>query len=486
MFVRPGFGDWLSLLSLGHCLLFPVCIAILLRHQRNPATAVAWLMTVIFIPYIGALLFVVFGVNRVRRRRRLRRRQDATSRALATLDTDRHRNPLDPDLSQLGSIPRRITELTHRLTAIRCTSGNSVEVIAESKNAFQAIEDAIRRAKHVIAVQYYIYRPDTVGTRIRDLLIERAQHGVKVRFLYDGIGSWALNKRFLKPMVEAGIHVAPFQAGRHFVDRWSINLRNHRKIVIVDDAVAFTGGLNIGDEYLGKNPRWGYWRDTHLRLRGPIVQQLLQVFQEDWYYSVGEHFEPLQIEMDPDNMPGQVLAQLIADGPHLHLRPLQMVQLSAILDAEESVTISTGYFVPPEALQQALCTAAARGVRVRILVAGPSTYWYTLWSGRSYYLSLLRAGAEIYEYMGGLFHAKVLTIDHCWSLVGTPNFDFRSLELNFEVAVAFYSRTIARQLDEQFEEDLKKSVRIDLEEWRNRPLLRVMGENFCRLFAPLL
>ena len=180
------------------------------------------------------------------------------------------------------------------------------------------------------------------------------------------------------------------------------------------------------------------------------------------------------------------MAQVIADGPDLDVRPLRSVLLAAILDAEKSVTISTGYFVPTHTLQAALRTAAQRGVKVRLLVAGAPTYWYTLWAGRSFYSELLRAGAEVYEYAGGLFHAKVMTVDGCWSLVGTPNFDSRSLDLNFEVAVAMCDERIARSLKKQFSADIKKSKRIDPDEWSLRSVWRIRGENFCRLFAPLL
>jgi cardiolipin synthase len=304
--------------------------------------------------------------------------------------------------------------------------------------------------------------------------------------MYDGIGSWGLGRRFLNAMRDAGIEVCAFLPGRSLRERWSINLRNHRKLVIVDDRVAYTGGLNVGDEYLGRNPAWGHWRDTQLALTGPVVKQLIDVFKEDWYCATDCEIEQLPSEEAAPARPGNVLAQVIADGPDLDVRPLKMVLLSAILEAERSITLSTGYFVPTQSLQEALCTAAARGVKVRVLVAGPSTYWYTLWAARSYYAELLSFGAEVYEYRKGLFHAKVLTIDGCWSLVGTPNFDVRSLDLNFEVAVALSDESIAQDLERQFEQDAYHSLRIEPERWARRGAWRIRGENFCRLFGPLL
>lgn len=467
------------LLFAGHMLLVIVAGSLLLRHQRAPVSAVAWLMSIVFLPYIGAVLFWFFGMNRVKRRQRgwwkLRKRKDRRRDGRAGPDC------LPPDLNRLE---RRLAELTHNAGGYGVTCGNQVRLLPESKDAFAAIEHAIRGARSQVHVQYYIYRPDRIGTRIRDALIAKARDGVKVRFMYDGIGSWGLNRRFLKPMLDAGIEVCAFLPGRSFRERWSINLRNHRKLVIVDDRVAFTGGLNVGDEYLGRNPAWGYWRDTQLALSGPVVRQLIDVFKEDWYCAMDQEIP--DSPASGDGSQERVVAQVIADGPDLDVRPLRMVLLSAILEAEESITLSTGYFVPTPSLQEALCTAAARGVRVRILVAGPSTYWYTLWAGRSYYRELLDRGVEIYEYRKGLFHAKVMTVDGRWSLVGTPNFDVRSLDLNFEVAVAFCNERIAAELEDQFAADVEHSWRIDPRQWAERSTWRIRGENFCRLFAPLL
>jgi cardiolipin synthase len=473
---------WLIWCLVAHGLLTVPCVVVLLRHQRPPQSAVAWLMSLLMLPLAGPVLFLLFGLNRVTRDRRFRRRRRGQG------DRRRKTHPPTPELEpQPRRFQQRATELTRRLSGGDPTSGNSVELLAESQAAFDAMEASIKQARQFIHVEYYIYRPDRVGTRIRDLLIQKARQGVKVRFLYDGIGSWGLSRAFLRPMRDCGIATAPFLSGRGLSDKWSFNLRNHRKLVIVDNQVAYTGGLNVGDEYLGRNPAWGYWRDTQLQLRGPVVGELAEVFAEDWSVSTGERLDPM-----PDQHPpqagggGGVQAHVIADGPDRSARPLRMVLLSVLLEAERSITLSTGYFVPPPALQEALRTAAARGVRVRVLVAGPSTYWYTLWAGRSYYQELLDAGAEVYEYEKGLFHAKVVTIDGCWSLVGTPNFDFRSLDLNFEVAVAFADETVASELEVQFAGDVAEARRIDRDHWSRRSLWRICGENFCRLFAPLL
>ncbi|HUG89301.1 MAG TPA: cardiolipin synthase, partial [Planctomycetaceae bacterium] len=322
------------------------------------------------------------------------------------------------------------------------------------------------------------------GTRLRDLLIERARAGVTVRFLYDGIGSMWLTRSFLKPMRDAGIRVAAFMPWKRF-RFWSLNLRNHRKIVIVDGLTGFTGGMNIGDEYIGRNPALGYWRDTHLKLAGPTVLQLQQIFVEDWYYATGEELTQPDVFPPPDES-GHVVAQVLAGEPAAEVQAFHSLMYAAINEAQKLVLIETSYFIPTEPLFTALETAALRGVRVRLLLPGRGPYPWTIFAGRSYYRELLEAGVEIYEYHRGLLHSKVLMIDGDWALVGTPNFDARSLMLNFECGVAIYDARVAGQIAVAFEDDLEHTERITLDAWRDRPVWRELAENTCRLFAPIM
>jgi cardiolipin synthase len=324
-----------------------------------------------------------------------------------------------------------------------------------------------------------------MGTRLRDLLIRKARDGVTVRFLYDKVGSIWLSKKFLKPMREAGIHVASFLPGPTFRERWSLNLRNHRKIAVVDGRVGFTGGMNIGDEYVGRNAALGFWRDTHLKLRGPTVLQLQQVFVEDWFYATREELTAHELFPEPADA-GPVAAQVLAGGPDGDAYVFQSLMFAAINEARQQVLLATSYFVPPLPLVTALETAAQRGVRVRLLLPGKSAYTWTLLAARSYYESMLSAGVEIYEYEHGLLHSKVLSVDGTWSLVGSPNFDARSLLLNFEAAVALYDARTATTLEDQFEADVKRATKIELDRWKNRKQMYVLSENICRLFAPVM
>ena len=440
----------------------------------------AWILAIIFIPILGGVLFLALGINNIHRRREGKL---AAARDLA---------PKFPDLGQHQLRDLELTRQQTRLASLinnQCggvlTGNNSIEVIADTHLTLQRIEEAILGAQQTLDLEYYIWQPDRTGTRLRDMLIERAKAGVQVRFLYDSLGSMALNRKFLSPMTEAGIIVVPFLPGSSFRERWSFNNRCHRKIVVVDGTVGFTGGMNIGDEYIGANPEIGHWRDTHLRLEGPAVWQLQQVFAEDWYYSTGEELTDEEL-FPPPARAGQGIAQVVSGGPDGVNEPFHTLVFAALNEARESITLATSYFAPTVPLIMALETAAARGVKVRLMVAGKSVYPWTVWVARSFYDTLLRAGVEIYEYKLGVLHSKTMTIDGVWSLVGTANFDYRSMLLNFEVALALYGEGYARELEEQFKNDMESCQLIRLSEWDSRTLRRVFVENVCRLFAPLV
>jgi cardiolipin synthase len=456
---------------------------VILTRRRQPTSTVAWILSIILLPYVGGLLFLFFGINRVqRRKRRIRTARESIGRRLPHHDP--HHAAADK-LSALNVTQQRIASLTRRIETSPIVTGNRIEVLNDTNIILRRIEEAVLSAKDSIHLEYYIWQPDKTGMRLRDLIVERARQGIHVRFLYDGLGSLALTRRFLAPLIaEKGI-AAPFVPGRTFRERWSFNLRSHRKIVVVDGRIGFTGGMNIGDEYLGRKKSLGYWRDTHLEIEGPCVNQLQRVFAEDWYYATGEELLAPQF-FPPTHSAGSVMAQIISGGPDGNLREFHTLMFSAINDAQNQILLTTSYFVPTESLLAALCSAAMRGVRVRLLLPAKSDHWFVVYAGRSYFEELLDAGVEIYEYRRGILHAKTLTIDGCWSLVGSPNFDPRSLLLNFEVGAAMFDEGIATTLEDQFEKDLVHARRIDRDEWLKRPTRQIFWENACRLFSPVL
>ena len=482
--------DWLlswhwTALATAIGFLMQLCLLpmLLLNKKKHPESTVAWLMLLVTVPIVGGLLFIVFGINRVERK--------AARRAVASRAIPRNL----PELTQYQLIPsdsftvhqQRLMRLATRVAETVPTKNNKVEIVADTNRTFGLIEQAIRDAKQSIHLEYYIWQPDSTGLKLRDWLVERARSGVEVRVLVDGIGSWAMrrNHRFVQPMKDAGIQFATFLTGQHWRNRLLINLRSHRKIVVVDGKTGFTGGMNIGDEYLGLDPKLGYWRDTHMRIQGPSVLQLQQVFAEDWYHATGEELTEPRYYPTPVEV-GHTAAQVLAGEPAGEAEVFHQLMFTAINEAEHRLTLVTSYFVPTPALAMALESAAYRGVKVRLLLCAQSAHMATVYAAQSYYDSLLRAGVEIYEYEKGLLHSKTLTIDGHWSLVGSPNFDARSLLLNFEIGLAFYDTRVAQQLEEDFERDLHDARKLEYEEWVQRAKWRVLRENVCRLFTPVL
>jgi cardiolipin synthase len=472
---------WTEITFVGYLLTLLLVPLILLDARKQPVSKLAWVMSIVMLPFVGSLLFLLFGINRVNRRAALR------------LQSRRQLHGMLPNCAQYQLLPGeaqspragRLVKLADRVAGSRCCYGNSVEILSDTNRTLGLIEQSIHAARASIHLEYYIWQPDRTGKKVRDLLIEKARQGVKIRFLFDGIGSILLGRKFLRPMREAGIEVASALPGATLRERWSVNLRNHRKIVIVDGQVGFTGGMNIGDEYIGRNPRLGYWRDTHLRMTGPLVLQLQQVFAEDWYFATGQALTEHALYPVPDQS-GDSIAQVVSGGPDGETEVFHSLFFAAINEANERVTLATSYFVPTQALVTALETAAHRGVRVRLLVPGISDHQWMVVAGRGFYQSLLEAGVEIYEYRRGPLHSKTVTIDGEWSLVGTANFDSRSLYLNFEVGVALVGARAALALEEQFADDLEHATRIDPAAFARRSRITRVAEQLLKLFSPIL
>jgi cardiolipin synthase len=471
---------WITLLVLLYPATWLLIPWVLLKRVVHPSARFAWVLAILFLPYVGAGLAIVIGVNRIKR--------GESDRRKAAHELDRHlpeATPLAKPPADIDDRLRDLARLAQDLTGEPLVGGNRVTMFERTPEAFARLEAGMKAAKESLHVTFYIWRSDKIGTRLRDVMIDKAREGATVRFLYDGIGSMSLRRKFLRQMRQAGVKVAPWAAGQNLRDRWSLNLRNHRKIVVVDGDVAFTGGMNVGDEYLGRSKSFGFWRDTGVEIAGPAAARLQVVFARDWYHATGEALtDPILYRTDI--IPGEAAVQTLSGGPDDDVPVFWTLFFAAVVAAKKSVSLSTGYFVPPDHLLVALTTAARLGVKVRLLTAGKNTYTHTLWAGRAYYAHLLRAGAEVYEYRRGLFHAKTAVVDDCWWLVGTPNLDMRSLMLNFEDAVAGYDEKIATELERQFNADLQHSRAISRDEWEKRGVRHRLTEETCRLLAPVL
>ncbi|MGL5094754.1 MAG: cardiolipin synthase, partial [Planctomycetia bacterium] len=378
--------------------------------------------------------------------------------------------------------------LLARLVPFGAVGGNHVELFTDMEENYRRQLAAIDAAQSHVHLEYYIVRADDSGRRFQQAMIAAAQRGVKVRFLYDGVGTMGLATAFLDPLRAAGVETAVFFPVSPFDRRWNFNFRSHRKILVVDGRVAFTGGANIGDEYLGKSTV-GAWADAMVRIDGPAVLQLQRVFVEDWASAHGEGLDDADLYPAPtlgDPPAGGVVGQVVPGGPDGVEAVYHELFFEAVGGAERRVRVTTPYLVPSEAVLTALRTAARRGVQVQLVVPGVSTHYLVQLAAHSYYEELARAGVEVWEYTRGFMHSKILTVDDRWSLVGSANLDNRSMKLNFEVGVLFYDAAVTGALDQAVDRYLADGRLVRLAEWKRRGLAKRLGENTLRLFSSIL
>jgi cardiolipin synthase len=457
-------------------------IPLVILRTRQPLAAVAWILGIILMPGLGGMLYLATGTTRLHGKTR-RKKEARAALELQLPSLVAHEVSPPPDASE--SVRTELMALACHISETQPTWGNEVELISDTKRAYGLQEQAILEATNHIHVSYYIFQPDETGTRFRDVLIAKAREGVRVRFMYDAVGSLRLGRSFLAPMWDAGIRAARFLPVNPLRRRWVFNLRNHRKILVVDGRIGFTGGVNVGNEYIGRQSQFGYWRDTHMQLRGPSVLQLQQVFAQDWYFATDEELTAPELYPSAGE-PGDQVVQVIASGPDLPVEVCHELFFAAIASARRRVFIESCYFVPPDAIRLALLSAAHRGVDVRIILPERSAHLTALLAAQSYYEELLASGVHIFEYAEGLLHSKVVSVDGEWSYVGSANMDNRSLSLNFEAGVVFYGPRMATAIEEMFHTDLSRSHQLDLANWSRRSILRRMAENTCRLLSPVL
>ncbi len=457
-----------------------VLSVVLLLQKRSPAATLAWLFALAFLPGLGVIIFLFVGPRRLERSRlkRLRARQ-AVARPAYEIEERVMKEAMSRELS------RQIVQIGHRTNQSPVSVAEEVTLLEDGEETFGAILAAIAAAKNHGHVEYYIYEPDRTGTALRDALIERAKAGVEVRLLVDAVGSANLDRRFLAPLREAGGEAFFFNKVRRLRKSRFVNFRNHRKIVVCDGRVGFTGGLNVHDED-NTAYRVDGWRDTHLRMKGPCVTWLQLVFLEDWHYTrgsvpQGQRYLPL----DGPGAAGE-LVQILDSGPDSDVETIKTAYFAAINAAKRKVWITTAYFVPDESILLALKAAAHRGVDVRILVPSVSDSAIVMAAGRSYYDELLHTGVRIYEYQRRMLHAKTMVVDDWFAAVGTANMDNRSFRLNFEVTALVYGARLSEELSAMFKRDRKNAVEISKSHGTKLPVSEKLLQGVARLLSPLL
>lgn len=467
-------------------LLAIVFITWVLMSKSDATSAVAWCLLISFLPFFGSLFFLMFGYQHVRRplnrkkRHRSRYHDPPPPRSYAE-----HTRTFRPESDAATA---SLAPLAQKFDGSPVTDGNAVDFYADGPPAFEAMVEAIRAARHHIHLEFFIVHPDQLGERIMVELVQKAQSGVQVRLLYDAIGSLHLTTLFLAPLHEAGGQTSAFLSLSLWRRRFQLNMRNHRKLLIVDGEVGFIGGLNIGDEYMGLNKYFGYWRDTHLKIRGPAVYDLQRVFVEDWDFAADEQIKDADENgyFRAHSAAGPYRLQIIDSGPDQEIKCIREVTFAAILKAKKRLWIATPYFVPDSGLLDALRLAAYSGVDVRILCQLKPDHWLPQFAARYYFPIVMAAGIKIYQYAKGMMHAKVMIVDDEFASVGTANLDNRSMHLNFEVNCLFYGPEAVMKLEAMFVYDFENAKQLDPVEFAKRPFLVQLAENACRLLSPVL
>ncbi len=455
------------------------CIVHAIMDTRTSQGAVAWVIGLISFPILALPLYLVFGRRKFIgyvQARRLKTDQLHKLEALGHVlcPHEEHR----PDAG-MGTI-----EALESLARMPFTKGNGVTLLVDGQATFDAIFAEIDRAERYVLVQFYIFRDDGLGQRFRDHLLKARARGLAVYLLYDEIGSNKTPGSFFESLREGGIQVASFNSDRTRRYRRQINFRNHRKIVVVDSRVAFVGGHNVGDEYLGLDPRFGRWRDTHVALRGPIVEACQVSFYEDWFWSQEAR---LELDWTFDSGGGEDRTALVLPtGPADHLESGSLLFTQLINSARQRLWIVSPYYVPDQAIVSALQLAALRGVDVRIIIPDKVDHRIVWLAAFSYFKEAGEAGIKFYRYTGGFLHQKVILVDDLVAGVGTANLDNRSLRLNFEITVLFVDRPFAAEVEAMLKQDLADCRRYRDEELQRRGWVFRFFVRAARLAAPIL
>lgn len=452
-------------------------IAVVVSENRNPVKSLAWVTVLLVAPLVGLVLYIVFGRN-IQNKRIISRKNRRKLRRLGA------GGDIDPRRLHLPEKVVPLVSLAYSLCGTGYHEGNSVEVFDNGRDKFDALLRDIAGARRFINMQYYIIADDEIGTRVMEALIERARAGVKVRIIYDHVGSFKLKKKSLRRLREAGIEAYPFFKVVFPPFGTRINWRNHRKIVVIDGEIGYIGGMNVADRYLTGGKLFSTWRDLHLRIKGPSVGALQQSFAVDWNFMGQPLLEDVAGgEPVTDNPVGM---QLVTGGPTTQWLNMTLLFQQAISSAQKCVYIQTPYFLPSEGLLHALQGAALSKVDVRVMLPMRSDSDMLRWASNSYIQECLRAGIKIYLYEKGMLHSKAIIVDDEFVTIGSTNFDFRSFEHNFEANMLLYSKDFNAKIKELFLRDQRDCHRMTSAEWRRRPWRVKAIESVMRLFSPIL
>ena len=457
------------------------------KERRSPNNIIAWTLILYIAPFIGFIVFLLVG--RKMNKSNMFGIKNAEIKVLEKYNRQvKERAQIQIENNNFKSIDMIMALETMDYSPYR--DDNEVCMYSDGKEFFNALIKSLSKAKKSINIEFYIFKNDDIGTKILDILEEKAKNGVEVRLLYDSVGSRLLNRNVLKQLRAVGGKTGEFFPSWLKFININMNFRNHRKIVVIDNKVGFVGGFNVGDEYLGKNEKFGYWRDTHIKFKGSAVKDLNLRFLADWRYATKEEVDLSKVlEMSDENIgePNTGM-QIVSSGPNLSDKyEIKLAYLKMIQKAKKYLYIQSPYLIIDKTISDSLKLASASGVDVRIMIPGKGDHLFVYWANLAYAGELLEYGIKIYHYDKSAFlHAKTVVIDNEVCSIGTANMDTRSYELNFEVNAFIYSETISKQQKAEFEKDILKCEELTLEKYKNRSRKVKIKESLSRLFSDVL
>ncbi|MCD8043282.1 MAG: cardiolipin synthase [Tannerellaceae bacterium] len=447
----------------------------------NPVKASSWIFVIVFIPVIGLLAHIIVGRNLNKKKSQYEQMRNEVN--TGTIPKFGYK---ENECSVYPTTYHQLKKLLSYLTHLPVFPGNNIEFYSTGQDTFNHLFADMENAKDHIHILYYTFGGDETGQRFRDVIVRKRKEGVKVRLIYDAVGSNQTKNKFFKELIKEGIEVEVFSpiflAKAKVLPR--INYRNHRKIVVIDGKVGYTGGMNVKNEYV-YGVKWGIWRDLHMRITGPAAQGLQSIFIVDWYFCRKEYLQSPTLLPPVDNY-GKTLIQVVSAEPLGIHRNIMSGMFKAIAQAKQRILIQTPYFVPSSSLMAALQTAAMGGVQITFILPRKSDNQKVQYAANSYLQQLLVCDIKIFQYNKGFIHSKMMIIDDDLTIAGSSNMDIRSLELNFEDMLFIYDKEVTAQATQIFLNDLDDSVELKKEAWMKRPKRQKFIDAFFRLFSPFL
>ncbi len=475
---------------IGHMFLWNMVfvVVIIFFERRDPKSVWAWFLLLYFIPIIGFIFYLFLGQNmRKQKMFKMKELEDHLNEAIRNQEHQLKSGNIE-ELNENISEYKDLILYNLETSGAVLTDDNSVDLLVDGNEKFNTLIEDLKRAEHTIHMQYYIIRDDVLFSRIKEVLAEKAAQGVKVRILFDAMGCRFTNQKCWKKLRAAGVDVVDFFPAILGRLQLRMNYRNHRKIVVIDDRIAYVGGFNVGKEYVGLDSRFGYWRDTHLRIQGSAVYSLQLRFILDWNYAARENLlqdaSLLASVYEPPT--GNCDIQIISSGPDTTVQSIRNNYLRLIAKAKKSIYIQTPYFIPDDAILSALMIAVKSGIEVNIMIPCKPDHPFVYWATYSYVGDMIMAGAKCYTYDNGFLHSKGMVVDGKVLCYGTANMDIRSFSLNFEVNAVLYDPEKAEEMEQIFLEDLHNCTQITRDSYSGRNLSVRVKEQICRLLSPLL